>query len=334
MQRSTLQEAASRLGMNPDQVRELLTRNAGQLPGFDPNQPDQLSEQTIDALSALAQNGPAPADASPQSPARKPPRKVERKEGAPIFTVTSGKGGVGKTSLTVNLACEMSARGLRTIIVDVDLGLANAHILSGVAAQKTLCDYLEGTAQLPEVVVNGPRGIKLISGGSGLKEMADLDDRGRIRILEAVENLRPHCDLILLDTGAGISNAVTDFVSIADHALVVTTSNFAAIADAYGIVKVLVQAGFDNPMHLIVNRVRSPEEAEQVFTKLDGCTSRFLGYRLNWLGLLPEDASVEGAVLQRAPFREAFPESVATRYLNKLANSLERFVPAAAAKFS
>src|SRR5690606_32492499 len=128
--------------------------------------------------------------------------------------------------------------------------------------------------------------------------------------------------------------AVTDFVSISDHTIVVTTSNFAAIADAYGIVKVMVQEGYRSAMHLLVNRVRSPEEAEQVYKKLKGCTERFLGFDLNWLGLLPEDHSVEGAVLKRMPFCEAFPGSVATRYLKKIVTSLERFVPAATSRTS
>ena len=126
----------------------------------------------------------------------------------------------------------------------------------------------------------------------------------------------------------GISPDQTDFVSIADHTVLVTTSNFAAIADAYGIVKVVVQDGYDKPIHTVVNRVRSPEEAEQVFLKLKGCTERFLGFDLNWLGLLPEDTSVEGAVLKRTPFSEAFPGSVAARYLAKLVSDLERFVGA------
>jgi flagellar biosynthesis protein FlhG len=169
--------------------------------------------------------------------------------------------------------------------------------------------------------------VKFISGGSGVKEMANLDDAGRQRILDAIEELRPYCDLIMLDTGAGVSRAVTDFVSISDHTLVVTTSNFAAIADAYGIIKVMVQDGFRKTMHLVVNRVRSPEEAEQVYKKLKGCTERFLNYELNWLGLLPEDNSVEGAVVKRTPFTEAFPNSVATRYLKKVATSLERYLP-------
>ncbi|MGE3172296.1 MAG: MinD/ParA family protein [Planctomycetota bacterium] len=248
------------------------------------------------------------------------------KQRATVFAVTSGKGGVGKTSLSVNIACEFSRRGYRTIIIDTDLGLANTHILAGIKPMHTLSDYIEGRVGLGEIIEEGPAKVRFISGGSGVKEMANLDDKGRQRILDAVEELKPVCDVIILDTGAGVGRSVTDFVSLADHTIVVTTSNFAAIADAYGIVKVVVQDGYRNPMHCVVNRVRSPEEAEQVFLKLKGCTERFLGFDLNWLGLLPEDNSVEGAVLKRAPFSEAFPGSVASRYLAKLVTSLARYV--------
>ncbi len=252
--------------------------------------------------------------------------------GGKVFAVTSGKGGVGKTSLSVSLASEFASRGYRTIIIDADLGLANTHIVAGVKPEKTLCDYLSGKADISEVIVDGPNGIKLISGGSGIKEMANLDDKGRQDILGAINELRPYCDLLMLDTGAGVSSNVTDFVSIADHTILVTTTNFAAIADAYGIVKVMVQEGYDKPMHLLVNRVRSPEEAEQVYKKLSGCTDRFLEFELNWLGLMPEDTSVESAVIKRTPFTEAFPTSAATRYLKKVAGALEKFMPPAKAK--
>lgn len=246
--------------------------------------------------------------------------------GATVFSICSGKGGVGKTSMCVNLATEFSSRGFRTIIVDADLGLSNTHILAGLKPEKTLSDYLENRAELAEIILDGPAGVKFISGGSGVREMADLDGDGRGRILEAIESLKPHCDLILIDTGAGISRAVTDFVSISDHTIVVTTSNFAAIADAYGIIKVVVQDGYSKTLHLAINRVRSPEEGEQVYKKLKGCAERFLNFDLNWLGLLPEDHTVEGAVLKRQPFCEAFPSSVATRYLKKLATALERYI--------
>jgi flagellar biosynthesis protein FlhG len=272
--------------------------------------------------------GPFKLDCTRDQSMTESPTKAgqDPKPGATVFAVTSGKGGVGKTSLSVNLSCEFSRRGYRTIIVDTDLGLANAHILAGIKPSRTLSDYLEGRAQLADVIEEGPAKVKFISGGSGVKEMANLDDQGRNRIVGVIEDLKPHCDVLVLDTGAGISRGVTDFVAQADHTIVVTTSNFAAIADAYGIIKVLVQDGYKNPLHCVVNRVRSPEEAEQVYMKLRGCTERFLGFDLNWLGLLPEDNSVEGAVLKRAPFSEAFPGSVASRYLAKLVTTLARYV--------
>ena len=242
---------------------------------------------------------------------------------AAIFAVTSGKGGVGKTSITVSIACELARRGHRTVVIDTDLGMANAHIVAGIKPDKTLADYVRGTAELADIVATGPAGVKFISSGSGVKDMANLDDNGRAQICVAIEELSGYCDVILLDTGAGAGKGVTDFVSIADQTVLVTTSNYAAIADAYGIVKVVVKDGHTKPIHTVVNRVRSPEEAKQVFHKLKGCADRFLGFDLNWLGLLPEDSSVEGAVLKRTPFSVAFPGSVAARYLAKLVSGLE-----------
>lgn len=315
MERYTSSQAASMLGIGEDELRETLRLERDSLPPRDPEHPELLSEELVEALRASLLK-----DKHPQA-------QEQTGNLASIFCVTSGKGGVGKTSLAVNLASEFSRRGYRTIVVDADLGLSNTHILAGLKPKKTLSDYLDKTADLAEIVNDGPCGVKYISGGSGVKEMADLDDEGRQKILGAIQELRPFCDLIMLDTSAGVSKSVTDFVSISDHTLIVTTSNFAAIADAYGIIKIMVQEDYTNPMHLIINRVRSPEEAEQVYKKLKGCTERFLGFDLNWLGLLPEDNSVEGAVLKRTPFCEAFPGSVATRYLKKLTTALERYLP-------
>ena len=217
---------------------------------------------------------------------------------ATVFAVTSGKGGVGKTSIAVNLACEFSRRGLRTVLLDADLGLANAHILAGMRPTKTLCDYIDGTATLADIAEHGPAHVKFIAGGSGVQAMADIDAEKRQRLVGAVEDLRPFCDVVIVDTGAGVSSNVIDFLGAADHVILVTTSNFAAIADAYGIVKVSVQNGHKQPIHCVINRVRTPEEGEQVFAKLLACTKQFLGFDLNWLGVVPEDGCVEGAILR------------------------------------
>jgi len=253
--------------------------------------------------------------------------EITSPKGGIVFAVTSGKGGVGKTSISVNMATEFAGRGYRTIIIGADLGLANTHTVAGVKPTKTLSDYLAGKAEISEIITNGPNGVKFISGGSGIKDMANLDDKGRRAILAAITELKPFCDLLMLDTGAGVSSNVTDFVSIADHTILITTPNFAATADAYGIVKVMVQEGYDKPIHLLVNRVRSPEESEQVHKKLSGCTERFLGFELKWLGRMPEDTSVEGAAIKRTPFIEAFPNSAATRYLKKVVSELEKHLP-------
>ncbi len=313
MERITTTEAATRLGIDQASLSRLLQQHRHAIPGLDASDPERLPVEVVDFLAQLMRG---------QAKTGGAPRQL-----ATVIAVTSGKGGVGKTSVSVNVATELASRGHRTVLVDVDLGLANAHILAGRAPGKTLFDWLAGRAEFTEIVVDGPGGMKMISGGSGVKELANLDDGGRTRLLDAITALRPHCDVVILDTGAGIGSGVTDFVTAADHAIVVTTSNFAAIADAYGIVKVLVQGGYRKPMHLVVNRVRSPEEAEQVFKKLQGCTQRFLNNELNWLGLLPEDHSVEGAVLQRTPFCEAYPASVVTKYLKKVVAALERYLP-------
>ena len=309
MDQMTWTEAAHRLGVG---VTDLVTwareRGAFCDADLDPGL-DLVPSEVADAIRGIDEEKAKPSGRRAQ-----------------VFAVTSGKGGVGKTSVSVNLATALAARWRRTILVDVDLGLADVHILAGTPPRRTLSDFVAGTAELVEVIGDGPRGLKIIAGGSGVKELADLDARGRARVLDAIESLRPHCDAILLDTGAGISSNVTDFLEIADHTICVTTSSFAAIADAYGVVKVLAQRNTPRSVHMIVNRVRSPEEAEQVFRKLQGCCQRFLGFELNWLGFLPEDQNVEGAVLKRSPFCEAFPTSVAARYLQKLATSLEGYL--------
>ncbi len=342
----------SLLGMSSEAFHRALRDRRHELPPRDASQPNTFSEEFVDALRRSLEaaepqdtesqttggyhpethtSGERVAGTQAAQPARPRGHKGHQ---AVILSVTSGKGGVGKTSVAVNIGTEFAKRGYRTVLVDIDLGLANTHILSGVYPDKTLSDYVNNSAELADIIADGPGGVKLISAGVGVKEMANLDKDRRGRVLAAIKELQPFCDLIILDTGAGISSAVTDFVSISDHTIVVTTSNFAAIADAYGIIKVMVQENYGREMHLLVNRVRSPEEAEQVFKKLKGCTERFLSFELNWLGLLPEDNSVEGAVTKRIPFCESYPGSVATRYLKKVVTTLERFLPSATAKSS
>lgn len=245
-----------------------------------------------------------------------------------ILAVTSGKGGVGKTSFATNLGAELAGRGHRTVLLDADLGLANAHILLGTQPRKTFKDYIEGRAEVADIIQEGPGGLKLLSGGGGEADLADLDERGTQRMREAVQILRPYCDVILLDTGAGVGRGVTDFIHLADRVLVITTSDFTAVADAYGIIKVIHQQGYTRPIHMVVNRAHSPEEASQVFKKMCYCTEKFLKLNIQWLGLVPEDVSVNKAIQKRSPFLLAFPESAAARFLKQIAGDVEKMMTA------
>lgn len=301
----TVAQAAATLSITEDQLRELMKIRADELPPKGAGHPDLFSPETIEALRA--------------------------KLGvAAVLAIASGKGGVGKTSVTVSMATELARRGRKVVVVDVDLGLANTHIMAGLKPTRNLSDYLNGSATLTELMMEGPAGVRFISAGSGVSEMANLDQSGRERLMSLVDELRLLCDVIILDTGAGVSHAVTDFVSISDHTIVITTSSFAAIADAYGLIKIAVQECRQGKLHLLVNRVSSVEEGQQVFTKLKGCSERFLSFDLNWLGLLPEDKCVEGAALRRQPFCTAYPDSTVTRYLGKVVTAVERLLPAVA----
>jgi flagellar biosynthesis protein FlhG len=332
MDRYSPAQAARMLGISEERLQAAVATHGGGLPGQ--LSPDgSLDAVQVETLRRVVRTPQQAGGAATASPPSEPPSAAPPRDGlATVFAVTSGKGGVGKTSCSVNICTEFARRGYRTVLVDADLGLANTHILAGVKIENTLSQYLDGSATLDECVVQGPKGLQLVSGGSGLKEMADLDATGRKAILGAIQELRKRADVVLIDTSAGISRSVTDFVSVSDHTVIVTTSNFAAIADAYGMIKVLAQEGYDKLVHLVINRVRSPEEAEQVYKKLKGCTDRFLSFDLNWLGLVPEDSAVEGAVLKRSPFCESFPMSVATRYVKKLVNALERYVAASSTR--
>ncbi len=245
---------------------------------------------------------------------------------AQIVSITSGKGGVGKTAFAVNLAAYLSSKKNRVLLIDADLGLANVHILCGAKPSYTLSDYIEDKADIADIVVEGPAGVKMISGGSGVAEMANLDEENRNKILKAIVGLKRWCDIIIIDTAAGISRAVTDFIQISEQTIVICTPNFAAIADAYGVMKVVTSEGYWGKINLVVNRVLSSEEAEAVFKKLQGCTERFLGLGISMLGFVPEDPAVNKAVQKRSPFVMSFPGSVASKYLQMIGDEVEKWI--------
>src|SRR5436190_10220979 len=187
---------------------------------------------------------------------------------ANVIAVTSGKGGVGKSNVAVNLAIKLASAGKHVVLLDADLGLANADVLCNVDLPHNLSHVIARKKELGEVMIEAPGGFRLIGGASGLARMADLTDFDRQRLVAALGALEQQTDIILIDTGAGISPNVLAFTRAADHVLVVTTPEPTAITDAYAVVKVVSRDGGDRRISLLVNQTRSPQEGRIVHERI------------------------------------------------------------------
>jgi flagellar biosynthesis protein FlhG len=258
---------------------------------------------------------------------------------ASVIAVTSGKGGVGKSNVSVNLAIRLAAAGKDVVLLDADLGLANADVLCNVDLPCNLSHVIARRRELSEVLVDVPGGFRLIGGASGLARMADLSDFDRQRLIVALGELEQQADVILIDTGAGISPNVLSFTRAADHVLVVTTPEPTAITDAYAVVKVLsrmeggvgLTAGVDadgsgRQLSLLVNQARTPSEGRAVYERIAQVARQFLGVALQDAGHVLADEQVPLAVRRRTPFVLGAPRCPASVCIAQLAMRLEQGV--------
>lgn len=236
-----------------------------------------------------------------------------------VLAVTGGKGGVGKTSLCVNLAVALALRERRVMLLDADLGLANVDVLLGLSPAASLADLMRGECMLRDVVVNGPAGVKVVPGASGLSELADLGAAGHAAIIHAFSDLPDALDYLLVDTAAGISSGVLRFCSAASEVLVVVCDEPASITDAYGLIKVLSTAHGVGRFRIVTNMTRAGADGRSLFHKLLRVTDRFLDVSLDHAGSVPYDEQVRRAVQLQVPFVTAFPFSTASAALKKLA---------------
>jgi flagellar biosynthesis protein FlhG len=241
---------------------------------------------------------------------------------ARVITVTSGKGGVGKTNITANMALAMSELGLRVIILDADLGLANIDVLFGIIPKFTLVDVIKNRKNIFDTLCNGPENIKFVSGGSGVEELVKLDTKQLGKFIENIALLDKIADIILIDTGAGLSDNVISFIMAADDVLVVTTPEPTSITDAYALIKMISNRDQNKVIQVIVNRAESAVEATDILQKLSLVAEKFLKIQLNSLGYILQDDSVIKAVKLQQPFLLSYPKSIASKYIQEISNKL------------
>lgn len=242
-----------------------------------------------------------------------------------VIAVTSGKGGVGKTNVSVNLATSFAAQGQRTLLLDADLGLANVDVLLGLTPKFTLADVVAGRCSLADTLLEGPRGLQVVPAASGKRHMAELDPGQHVGLVYAFSDFDRPLDVMVVDTAAGIADGVLTFCQAAQDAIVVVCDEPASITDAYALIKVLSRERGVSRVQVLANMVRSANEGRQLFDKLARVSERFLDVTLNYLGCVPHDDWLRRAVQRQQPVVEAYPSSPSASALREIAQRIGRW---------
>ena len=246
---------------------------------------------------------------------------------ARVITVTSGKGGVGKSNISLNLAIQFSRLRKKVVILDADFGLANIEVMLGIRPQYNLSDVIFRGRNVGEIITKGPGNIGFVSGGSGIHELANLTS-GQLKILvNVMYQLDNIADIIIIDTGAGISDNVMEMILSSAEILLVATPEPASITDAYVLLKTLKgQEGYNKSLlkiRLLGNRTQTREEGRELFEKLDSVVGRFLGMEMDYMGAVPYDSFLQKAVMKQRPVSLAYPNAPSSKAIQELASILE-----------
>ncbi len=242
-----------------------------------------------------------------------------------IITVASGKGGVGKTNLSVNLALAYAQQGKRVIVMDADLGLANVNIMLNMIPRFNLYHVIRKQKTMREIILDTEYGIQIVAGASGFSKIANLSDEERQNFVSELYTLSS-ADIIIIDTSAGVSANVLDFIAAADDAIIVTTPEPTAITDAYGIIKIIATEieNLNIGLKLVVNRVKSVVDGRKVAERLINISGQFLNLKVEYLGCIYDDPIVGQSVLRQKPFMAVDPKSKASISVHHLVSRIEK----------
>ena len=242
-----------------------------------------------------------------------------------VIAVTSGKGGVGKTNVSINLSVGLAQMGRSVMLLDADLGLANVDVLLGLSPRFNLSHVVTGERTLEEVMVPGPAGIQVVPAASGVQAMAELSPAEHAGLIRAFSDVGPGLDVLVVDTGAGIADNVISFTRASQEVIVVVCDEPASITDAYALIKVLSRDYGVDRFHILANMARTAQEGELLYQKITRVTERFLDVRLEFMGTVPYDESVRKAVQRQRAVVEAFPNSRVALAFKNLARRADKW---------
>ena len=242
-----------------------------------------------------------------------------------VIAVTGGKGGVGKTNCSVNLAIAMAANGKKVLLMDADLGLANIDILLGLKPRYNLSHVLDGECELDDTIVIGPQGIQIIPAASGIKRMAELTPVENAGVIAAFSELNRSIDTMIIDTAAGISDSVIAFTQASQEVLLVVNDEPASMTDAYALMKVLSQNSNVRRFNVVSNMVKNAHQGKELYQKLLAVTDRFLNVSLNYLGMVPYDQYLKKAIQKRMAVIDAYPGAPSSVAFKNLAQQIDGF---------